>query len=225
LARLVALLDPQPDWQALDVATGAGHTAFALAPRVAHVLATDITPPMLAQTAAGAAARGLANVTTAYAEAADLPFEAGRFDLVTCRLAAHHFVAPFRFLQEAWRVLRPGGLLGLVDNTVPDGPGGDYINALESLRDPGHVACLSAESWQQELFAARFSLRALESSPMPLDFDSWTARMHVAPPNVVRLRVLITQAPREAAAVLTPVFEGDRMRFHLEKSVMVAVRL
>ncbi|MCP4428488.1 MAG: methyltransferase type 11, partial [Chloroflexi bacterium] len=48
LARLVELTRPQPDWQMLDVATAAGHTAFIFAPHVAHVWATDITPEMLA---------------------------------------------------------------------------------------------------------------------------------------------------------------------------------
>ena len=49
LARLVALVDPQHHWRVLDVATGAGHTALALAPHVEHVVASDITAEMLAE--------------------------------------------------------------------------------------------------------------------------------------------------------------------------------
>src|SRR6266849_4178603 len=48
LERLVELVQPQPAWRALDVATGAGHTAYAFAPHVARVWATDITEEMLA---------------------------------------------------------------------------------------------------------------------------------------------------------------------------------
>ena len=47
LARLVELTNPQPTWIVLDVSTGAGHTALAFAPHVAHVVATDLTPQMI----------------------------------------------------------------------------------------------------------------------------------------------------------------------------------
>src|SRR5947207_15451478 len=47
LDRLVELAAPKPDWRVLDVATGAGHTAYAFAPHVARVWATDITDEML----------------------------------------------------------------------------------------------------------------------------------------------------------------------------------
>ena len=60
LQRLVELVEPQPHWQALDIATATGHTAFAFAPRVAHVRATDITPQMLTVAREQAAARGIA---------------------------------------------------------------------------------------------------------------------------------------------------------------------
>ena len=44
LGRLVELVKPQRSWRALDIATGAGHTAAAFAPHVASVVASDITP-------------------------------------------------------------------------------------------------------------------------------------------------------------------------------------
>src|SRR6185437_1049700 len=91
LARLVALVPTQREWSALDVATGAGHTALAFAPLVARVVASDITDEMLAQAAKLATARRLTNVETAHAEAGELAFPEASFDLVTCRLAAHHF--------------------------------------------------------------------------------------------------------------------------------------
>ena len=159
LARLVALVAPQRHWRALDVATGAGHTALALAPHVEHVVASDITGEMLAEAGKLAAQRGLANVETAHADAAALPFPDESFDLVTCRLAAHHFPDPAAFVAESWRVLKPGGVFALVDNISPDAdilPGAsreeadrtaaDY-NAYEKLRDPSHGRCLSLAEW------------------------------------------------------------------------------
>ena len=62
LTRLVELTQPQAEWQALDVATAAGHTAFAIAPHVAQVTATDLTPEMLTVAAGLAAEKELSNV-------------------------------------------------------------------------------------------------------------------------------------------------------------------
>src|SRR5262249_21339416 len=91
LDRMVALVKPQPDWRHLDLATGAGHTAYAFAPHVARVWATDITAEMLDLVREQAQKRGLANLRVAYAKAEALPFEDEMFDLVTCRIAPHHF--------------------------------------------------------------------------------------------------------------------------------------
>src|SRR5215469_14842436 len=61
LDRLVALTKPQPGWRVLDVATGGGHVAYAFAPHVARVWATDITPEMVDQVGREAAKKGFAN--------------------------------------------------------------------------------------------------------------------------------------------------------------------
>ncbi len=112
LARLLALLPLQPTWRVLDVATGAGHTAHTLAPHVRQVIAVDLTLPMLAQTRQLAQAKGLSQVEVSAGDAEAIPFAAASFDLVTCRLAAHHFPEIGRFLAEVARVLKPGRAAG-----------------------------------------------------------------------------------------------------------------
>src|ERR1700687_5273503 len=91
LERLVELTAPKPDWRALDVATGAGHTAYVFAPHVRRLWATDINDEMLAPGRGAIDKRNLGNVRVAYAKAEALPFEDQSFDLVTCRIAPHHF--------------------------------------------------------------------------------------------------------------------------------------
>ena len=119
LERLVELAGGHPGREALDVATGGGHTALAIAPYVARVVATDITEPMLEAAREFILARGAHNVDFRLADAEDLPFPGGGFDLVTCRIAAHHFPDPARFVAEVVRVLRPGGLFLLQDQVTP----------------------------------------------------------------------------------------------------------
>src|ERR671939_248236 len=90
LERLVELVKPEASWRVLDIATGAGHTAYAFAPHVARVWATDITEEMLALVRTEIDKRNLANMRVAYAKAESLPFEDESFDLVTSRIAPHH---------------------------------------------------------------------------------------------------------------------------------------
>ncbi len=222
LARMVELVQPQADWQMLDVATGGGHTARVFAPHVAHVTVTDLTPEMLKSAENHLVASGITNTSYKIANALDLPFDDGSFDLVTCRIAPHHFPDVFPFLQEAKRVLKSGSLLAIVDNVVPEGEGGDYINAFEKLRDPSHVRCLSNEEWQQDLYGAGFELHHNEEGRMKIEFASWTARMNVSDLDRVRLQALLKQAPPEAHASLTPEFSSDRIHFYLQRIILVA---
>src|SRR5579862_1877237 len=91
LARLVELTEPGPEWVVLDVSTGGGHTALAFASHVRRVIASDLTPEMLAAAERFARERGATNIEYQVADAEDLPFEAAAFDLVTNRIALHHF--------------------------------------------------------------------------------------------------------------------------------------
>src|SRR5687768_4793365 len=106
LAHLVEVAKPSGG-RALDIATGAGHAALAIAPHVEAIVATDTSPRMLEVTLQEAGRRGITNLTSEYADAQNLPFENASFDLVVCRTAAHHFSDPTKFLGETYRVLKP----------------------------------------------------------------------------------------------------------------------
>src|SRR5687767_9122486 len=92
----------------LDVATGGGHTALAFAGVAPQVTACDLTEAMLR------AARGLVRDRGAAArfvagDVVTLPFRDGAFDVVTCRIAPHHFPDVAGAVREVRRVLRAGG--------------------------------------------------------------------------------------------------------------------
>lgn len=140
LEVLVDFAEPNGTEKALDIATGTGFTAFAFAPKVAHVIATDLTPAMLDQAKTLADERGLQNIGFQVAPAEALPFEAESFDLTTCRIAPHHFQDVPKFLSETYRVLRPRGLFCMVDSVCPESERLiEWQNRVEKMRDHSHV--------------------------------------------------------------------------------------
>lgn len=205
LERLLAIAQPRPTWQVLDVATGGGHTALKFAPHVAHVIASDITPKMLNAARVFITERNMHNITFELADAEDLPFEDGAFDLLTCRIAPHHFADCVRFVREGARVLKPGGMMLAQDHVLPeDAEAAAYINRFERLRDPSHNRAYTASEWKRMFAEAGLTVTHTEQLAKQLGFVTWTARQARPPEVVARLRALLREAPAPVAAWLQP---------------------
>lgn len=188
-------LDP-----ALDVATGGGHTAAHLAARGLRVTATDLSEAMLAQTRKLAASRGSA-ISTACHTAEVLPYGDGSFGLVACRTAAHHFSSVPDFLAEAFRVLRPGGWLLVIDGVAPDDNpvAEDWIHRVERLRDPSHVRFLRPSGWRGLAEKSGFEVRRCECHPLKQpDLDWYFDTADTTPENRDAVVALLDGAPEEA---------------------------
>ena len=163
LARLIELLRLARTDAVLDVATGTGHTALALAPHVASVIGLDPTEQMLAEARRLAAERAILNVSFLVGQAERLPFPDASFDVVTVRRAPHHFQSIPVALLEMRRVLRPGGKLGLVDQlTAHDPEAVELMERFERRRDPSHVRALGVDEWRETLAAAGFQIQHIE---------------------------------------------------------------
>jgi ubiquinone/menaquinone biosynthesis C-methylase UbiE len=223
LARLVEIARPQPGWVVLDVATGGGHTALAFAPHVMRAVATDLTPRMLEKAEAHITSQGVTNVEFRTADAEDLPFDDETFDLVTCRIAPHHFDSIPDFLAEVHRVLKPGGLFAVVDNVVPEGSVGDYVNAFERFRDPSHLRAWTMEEWRAALTKAGFTVGHEEQLYKQMEFKSWAAR-HDANMQAF-LRAMLAQLTPEVKAVLEPKGAGPELTFRLCEGLFIAKRV
>ncbi|MBA2754412.1 MAG: methyltransferase domain-containing protein [Chloroflexia bacterium] len=211
LARLVTIVAPSADDEALDIATGGGHVAAALAPLVRRVVASDLTAEMLAAAGKFFRSKGLTNVETAGADAEDLSFGDGTFDIVTCRIAPHHFPRPDRFVAEAGRVLRPGGRFGLIDTTVPAGPIGEWHNAVETVRDPSHVRSLTEDEWTGLIRDAGLEIRAIERFQKSHDFADWTARSGMTPEARDALAAHMLRASDEIRDAFRMERDGERL--------------
>jgi ubiquinone/menaquinone biosynthesis C-methylase UbiE len=200
---------------------GAGHTALAFAPHVASVIASDITDEMLAETAKLAATRGLTNVDTAYTDATKLKFPEHSFDLVTCRLAAHHFPDPALFVSESWRVLKPAGTFALVDNISPDEDDvASAYNAYEKARDPSHARCLSLPEWSALLQKTGFVDMRAEQMDQDIAFRPWTERMRCDAATVAQLEAMLDEPLLKS--YLRPRMAGENFMFTLQEAIIGA---
>jgi SAM-dependent methyltransferase len=130
---------PAGDERALDVGTGAGALALALAPHVAEVVGIDPVPELLAL----ARERAPANAAFVEGDGTALPFPDASFDLAGTLRTLHHVRRPELVLAELARVIRPGGRVLVVDQLAPIDPlDAVAVDAFERARDPGHTRLL-----------------------------------------------------------------------------------
>jgi ubiquinone/menaquinone biosynthesis C-methylase UbiE len=226
LDRLVELARPRPGWTALDIATGGGHTALRFAPHVACVVAADLTHKMLQAARAFIAGQGVQNILFSAADAEHLPYPAKTFDLITCRIAPHHFTDCAWFVQEAARALQPGGLLLVQDHVLPDdAAAAEYLEAFERLRDPSHHRAFSEEEWTGMFQEAGLEVEHTERIAKRHKFTSWVERQGCAPQVVERLAAMLRDAPPAAAGWMQPQEAGAPQVSFANQHIIIAGRI
>ena len=139
----------------LDVATGGGHVARVLREAGLEVVTIDPAPGMK---------------PTVVSRAEEIPFADSSFDVVACRVAAHHFQDPAGALAEMARVSR--GLVLIADNLYL----GDDGEEADVLHDPTHVRNYSEDEWRSMFEAAGLEVEAFEREDKRIDFQGWIDR-------------------------------------------------
>jgi ubiquinone/menaquinone biosynthesis C-methylase UbiE len=211
LREVLDLARPQKGDLALDVATGTGNTAFALAPHVRRVIGLDLTREMLDVARRLTAERSVPNADWVLGDAGRLPFEDGTFDLYVVRAAPHHFPDVDAFLREALRVLKPGRHAAFVD-CAPPAAAREVLHEVEVRRDPSHVLSLTVEEWVQRLEATGFEVDQAVARELDWDYDEWMRTMAVDPALAEDLAGVIEGARGQARAELHPQRRDGRLR-------------
>ena len=191
LDLVVDWCEPGPGVTALDVASGGGHVARRLGEAGCDVVTADPAPGMRADV---------------LASADHLPFADRSFDVVVCRIAAHHFPDVRAAVDEMGRVSRR---LLVIDDLLYDG---EAVEEAHRLRDPTHVRSHTEDEWRDFVAAAGFEVERVQVfTPRRLALEPWLDRVDVPPADRPRIRELLGDAA-DADSVRMPliVLRGRR---------------
>ena len=184
LDLLVEWCEPGHDVKVLDVATGGGHVARRLREEGCTVITVDPAPGMKPDVVASAE---------------ELPFADGSFDVVTCRIAAHHFQDIRAAVAEMARIAQR--VVVIEDNVFID----DAVEEAERLRDPTHVRCYSEDEWKELLTAAGLEVEQVERFERHPLVDDWLARVETPPADGARVRELLGDRIEDGALKLQSI--------------------
>ena len=170
LETLVAWCDPGEGKTALDVATGGGHVARRLREEGATVVTSDSAPGMKPDV---------------ICRAEDLPFADGSFDVVTSRIAPHHFEDIRGAIGEMARVSKS---LVVIEDTLFLS---EQQEQAEALRDPTHVRSYTELEWKQHLEASGLVVEKVAFFEKVHALDEWLARTGCEGEEAVRVTDLL----------------------------------
>jgi ubiquinone/menaquinone biosynthesis C-methylase UbiE len=188
LPVLVEYAKPTADDFALDIATGTGNAAFAIADAGANVVGIDIATKMLERASERAVEEGRTNVRFQEGDAESIPFPDNTFTLVVVRHAPHHFRDADKFLSEVARVLKPSGRFVMVDQISPTEESFDWNDYWQRTRDNSHFRQRTIEEWQEMAKRAGLNWIGHTLVPYRMEFVWWVGNAGASPEAISKLR-------------------------------------
>jgi len=196
LEEIIGLARPGPDERWLEAACGPGIISRRLAPLVSEVHGVDATPAMIQVAEREARREHLSNLSFQLGDATRLAAEPASYDGFIARFALHHIPVPARLFEEAFRVVRPGGRVVMIDHLADaDGDSFAWSQEVERLRDPSHWATLSLEQARRLGRSAGLAPEGQLVTPMDMDFDDWLTRGASDPQAAALVRGLVNARP------------------------------
>jgi SAM-dependent methyltransferase len=171
--RLAELCHLNKDTRLLEVGCGVGLTSCYLAQRYGcHIVGVDLSPKMVEWATKRAQRKGLlGQVEYRTADAQDLPFADGSFDVVMCESVTAFPADKQKAVSEYTRVTRSGGYVGMNEGTWIQPPPAELVAYCE--RTMAHARFLSVDEWKALLVGAGL----LDVIAQPQQMNAFTQRL------------------------------------------------
>src|SRR5207244_1930584 len=151
-----------------------------------------------------------------------LPFRAGVFDIVTCRIAAHHFANVGPAVRQSAATVRPGGSF-LVQDILghDDARTSAFITDVERRRDPSHVRAYRAAEWNALLRGAGLTVmdEAIVRKARP--WEEWTTRTRMPADARAALDAFVKTAPLAHREAFDFRIDGDRIESFTDRMILL----
>jgi SAM-dependent methyltransferase len=189
----------------LDIATAAGHCSKVFESKLK--VGIDLSLNMLKT------ARSEFGIIPVCATSMQIPFLDQTFDLVSCRIAMHHFENPGRFFSESNRVLKDRGILVLVDSIVDVEDG--YLNTIEYFRDNTHIRSLTVKEVIN--YADNFRLLNYVLTKRKHTFYDWAKRLNADDEKVKQIETKFINLPENIKQELDVCMENGKVISYTDK--------
>jgi ubiquinone/menaquinone biosynthesis C-methylase UbiE len=221
LDRIVELAGADPEDRVLDVACGPGLLVCAFARVVRHATGIDLTPAMLEQARELQRQQGLENVTWRQGDVLPLPYEDGKFSIVSARFAFHHFLDPLAVLKEMRRVCRAGGRIIGADSAPARGKA-DAFNAMERLRDPSHVRAMPVEELREMFVGAGLNEPRVENYRLEGELEDLLRRSFPNEGDADRIREIFERSLVDDALDMATRRKDDRIYYAFPVAILLS---
>lgn len=206
IKRLHEILPLKSGLTLCDIACGAGHLGLSFSEYTQRLVGVDPAPSMLHAFQNIANERGI-NIETVEAYAEAIPLPDNTFDLVTSRLAPHHFSDIQNAVKEMARITQPGGYIAVIDlEGHPDPYVDDFNHQIELLHDPTHCRSYIAQQWKVFFEEAGLVIDNLESGhkerPQGLPLSRWCEIASSGEEAEKKIRQTLEAAPKSILEAL-----------------------
>ncbi|MGA1862155.1 class I SAM-dependent methyltransferase [Deferribacter thermophilus] len=200
----------------LDIATGAGH--FLKVFNVKNKIATDISFNMLKMVKSNDD-----NIFCVQNSYENLAFKNSFFDIVTCRIALHHFKKPSKFFEEVYRVLKNNGFFVLIDSIVDIEDA--YLNVIEFIRDNTHFRSYTFKEIV-EFINGKFRLLNYQLQFKKHDFKEWATRLNDDEDYFNKIKEAFLSLPENIKdALALEINQGEILSYTDKKGIFIFQKL